>query len=81
MYAATLEYRIPVAKKIEGVLFTDMGNAWGIDAAKIPWYEDSTKLHWSYGVGLRVQTPIGPVRLDYGRGDKGKFHFSFGAQF
>ncbi len=81
MYAATLEYRIPVAKKIEGVLFTDMGNAWSIDAGKIPWYTDSNKIHWSYGVGLRVQTPIGPVRLDYGRGDKGKFHFSFGAQF
>ena len=81
MYAATLEYRIPIAKKIEGVVFTDFGNAWGIDAAKIPWYADVNKLHFAYGVGLRVQTPIGPVRLDYGRGDKGKFHFSFGAQF
>ena len=81
MYSWTVEYRIPLAKKVEGVLFTDWGNAWGIDEGKIPWYTDSNKLHWSYGVGLRVQTPIGPVRLDYGRGDKGKFHFSFGAQF
>ena len=81
MYAATLEYRVPIAKKIEGVVFTDVGNAWGVDPGKIPWYQDSTKIRTSYGVGLRVQTPIGPVRLDYGRGDKGKFHFSFGAQF
>lgn len=81
MYSATLEYRIPIAKKIEGVLFTDVGNAWGIDAGKIPWYQDSNKVRTAYGVGLRIQTPIGPVRLDYGRGEKGKFHFSFGAQF
>ncbi len=81
MYAATLEYRVPIAKKIEGVLFTDVGNAWGIDSGKIPWYQDSNKVRTAYGVGLRIQTPIGPVRLDYGRGEKGKFHFSFGAQF
>ena len=81
MYAVTLEYRIPIAKKIEGVLFTDIGNAWGINSEKIPWYQDSTKVRTAYGVGLRIQTPIGPVRLDYGRGEKGKFHFSFGAQF
>ena len=81
MYAATLEYRVPIAKKVEGVLFTDVGNAWSIDEGKIPWYQDDDALNWSVGVGLRLQTPIGPVRLDYGHGDKNKFHFSFGAQF
>lgn len=81
MYAATLEYRIPVASKVEAVLFTDVGSAWGIDEGRIPWYTDDDSINWSYGVGLRLQTPIGPIRLDYGHGDKNKFHFSFGAQF
>lgn len=81
MYAATLEYRIPLAKKVEGVVFTDIGSTWGIDEGRIPWYNDDDSINWSVGVGLRLQTPIGPVRLDYGHGDRNKFHFSFGAQF
>lgn len=81
MYAATLEYRVPIAKKVEGVIFTDVGSAWGIDEGRIPWYEDDNSINWAVGVGLRLQTPIGPVRLDYGHGDRNKFHFSFGAQF
>lgn len=81
MYAATLEYRIPVAKKVEAVLFTDVGSAWDVDINRVPWYTDDDSIHWSVGVGLRLQTPIGPIRLDYGHGDRNKFHFSFGAQF
>lgn len=81
MYAATFEYRLPIAKKVQGVLFTDVGSTWGIDRGQIPWYKDDRSIHFSAGVGLRLQTPIGPVRLDYGYGKKGKFHFSFGTQF
>lgn len=81
MYAATLEYRFPIAKKVQGVLFTDGGSTWGIDNGQIPWYDDDDSFNWSVGVGLRLQTPIGPIRLDYGHGDKNKFHFSFGTQF
>ena len=81
MYAVTLEYRFPIAKKVQGVLFTDAGSTWGLDNGKIPWYDDDDSLNWSVGVGLRLQTPIGPIRLDYGHGDQNKFHFSFGTQF
>lgn len=81
MYAATLEYRFPIAKKVQGVLFTDAGSTWGIDEGKIPWYTDDDFLNWSVGVGIRLQTPIGPIRLDYGHGDRNKFNFSFGTQF
>ena len=81
MYATTLEYRFPIAKKVQGVVFGDGGSTWGIDNVKIPWYNDDDSFNWSVGVGLRLQTPIGPIRLDYGHGDQNKFHFSFGTQF
>ncbi len=81
MYAATLEYRFPIAKKVQGVVFGDGGSTWDIDEGKIPWYKDDDSFNWSVGVGLRLQTPIGPIRLDYGHGDQNKFHFSFGTQF
>lgn len=81
MYAVTLEYRYPIAKKIQGVVFTDVGNAWG-GTENISWYHSSHKVHESAGVGFRVTTPIGPVRLDYAWGQNGgKFHFSFGGKF
>ena len=80
MYAATLEYRFPIAKKILGVVFTDVGSAWEVGGS-MPWYEDSRSINYAYGVGVRLQTPIGPIRLDYGHGDQNKFHFSFGTQF
>ena len=81
MYEATVEYRYPIAKKIQGVVFTDVGNAWG-GVENIPWYHENNKLHYSGGIGFRITTPIGPIRLDYGVGqDGGKFHFSFGGKF
>ena len=80
-YAGTLEYRVPLMKKVQGVLFLDGGSAWG-GTDSLFWYEGNKKFHYSKGVGLRIQTPIGAVRLDYGWGsDGGKFNFSFGGQF
>ena len=79
MLKATLEYRFPIVKKVQGVLFTDNGYAWDKR------HEDDFDfglIKNSYGVGLRINSPLGPVKLDYGYGeDGGKFHFSFGGQF
>lgn len=79
MLKATLEYRFPIVKKVQGVLFTDNGYAWDKR------HEDAFDfglIKSSYGVGLRINSPLGPVKLDYGYGeDGGKFHFSFGGQF
>ena len=76
MLAATAEYRFPIATKVEGVVFTDIGKAWSGEGYKL------NDLEASVGVGIRVSTPIGPIRLDYGQGSQGgKTHFSFGGQF
>lgn len=80
MYNFTAEYRFPIWKKVTGALFTDMGDAW--DAPNVTWYSHSKTFNASVGAGIRVSTPIGPVRIDYGVGRNGnKVHFSFGGQF
>ena len=75
----TLEYRIPIAKKVTGVLFADYGYAW--DKRDEDAF-DLSKMKFGYGVGVRAQTPIGMLRLDYGISSSDhRFHFSFGGSF
>lgn len=76
MLSATAEYRFPVANKVQGVVFTDVGKAWDGEGYKL------NDLKASVGVGIRVTTPIGPIRIDYAKGSEGnRTHFSFGGQF
>ncbi|MGL5513625.1 MAG: BamA/OMP85 family outer membrane protein, partial [Sporomusa sp.] len=76
MLTASVEYRFPVVSKVQGVVFSDLGNAWDGEGYK---FDD---LKYSVGVGIRLTTPIGPVRIDYAQGeDGGRTHFSFGGQF
>ena len=76
MLALSAEYRFPVATKVQGVFFTDLGKAWDGEGYKL------TDLKGSAGVGVRITTPLGPIRLDYARSSNGaKTHFSFGGQF
>ena len=75
MTLGTIEYRFPIVKKVQGALFTDFGGAW--DDGLTP-----DNMHASVGVGLSLNTPLGPLRLDYGRGsDGGRVHFSVGGSF
>lgn len=85
MLRASLEYRVPVAKRVSLLGFIDSGYAWD---KRVEDNFDLSKIKVGYGVGVRLQTPIGPVKLDYGFGKrdddgsyKGKFHFSFGGSF
>ena len=78
MLRASLEYRVPLAKKVSAVAFVDTGYAWDKRDEK---QFDLHKIKTGYGVGLRFFTPIGPVRLDYGIGDHNRFHFAFGTSF
>lgn len=75
MFLATLEYRFPIVSKVQGAIFTDWGSAWESGL----WPDD---IHGSVGIGMSLVTPLGPIRLDYGRGDDGgRVHFSVGGTF
>ncbi len=75
MLLGSIEYRFPLAKKIQGALFTDFGSAWN-DGFR------PRDFKASIGVGITLNTPMGPLRLDYGRDSQGgRFHFSVGTSF
>ena len=101
-FHATIENRTKINDTLQLVAFFDIGNAWQKDSRdpitgkKI--YKPNRKdahdfkdLKKGYGVGVRLNTPIGPLRFDYGwpmdpekkgeKKDKGKFYFSFGQSF
>lgn len=86
---ATVEYRFPLFKflgGIGGVLFVDYGTLLGTQG-DVPGSPGIIRGKpgdgLGYGVGVRVKTPIGPVRLDYAwtiDGDN-RFQFGFGERF
>lgn len=84
LLVANLEYTFPIFENIRGAIFYDIGNVWA-HASDIA----SGGFRSSVGVGLRLKTPIGPIRLDFGYGlnypegeeSNGKFHFSMGRRF
>ena len=79
-----LELRIPLTDLFSAGLFLDTGNVWtSIDA--IQSLVDMLELRYTSGAGLRLETPLGPVALDYGFKlaryeweDLGALHFSIG---
>jgi outer membrane protein insertion porin family len=78
------EYRFPLGKSLMGVLFTDVGDAWGGAIASDPFFQgdESFTAHVGYGAGVRVQTPIGPLRLDLGFSEDGtETHFGMSHMF
>lgn len=78
-----LELRMRIAKSWKVVGFLDTGNVW-LRAEEI----DPGKLRHTAGLGIRYNTPAGPLRLDYGQKldrqageSKGELHFSIGHAF
>lgn len=84
MALASVEYRHPVQKSFNVIGFLDYGGAWG-GFGTVNNFDQSNKmkLHLGYGVGFSFKTPLGPIRLDFGFGDKGKSrtHFQIGTSF
>jgi len=73
-----LEYRLPIADNFTAVVFADAGNVWEKEESI-----DLGDLRYSIGAGLRMNTPIGQLRLDYGFNEDGggQPHFSIGHTF
>ena len=57
-------------------MFVDSGYAWDKDRETA---FDLGELKYSYGVGLRINSPLGPVKLDYGYGDQADVSISASA--
>ena len=95
MLLANFELRIPIEEAFGLVFFYDAGNAWGdsdpfIDylyrtvghGAKRTSSFDISDLHDSYGIGVRVRTPLGNLRIDLAEGEYETYtHFGFGELF
>lgn len=83
-----LEYRRAINKSLTAVGFVDIGDAYGgtfrtvVPGFDIEAGDQNFEPHVGVGAGLRVVTPIGPIRLDMGFGEEGsQAHFSFGHTF
>jgi len=80
----TLELTFPIISRVRGAVFTDAGfvNTDSYDFG-------SAGANVDIGIGLRLDLPIGPIRVDYGipviydswNGPPGKFNFNIGYQF
>ena len=83
MARATIEWTFPIIEKARGAVFYDMGFV-NSDA----WSFGFNHMASDIGIGLRLDLPIGPLRLDYGYpvmrdgyNGGGHFNFNVGYQF
>ena len=85
MATFTIEYTVPIVEKARAAIFYDTGF---VNAG--PWDFNTTHVVSDVGVGMRLDLPIGPLRIDYGipiskggykDAGSGKFNFNVGYQF
>jgi outer membrane protein insertion porin family len=83
MARATFEWTFPIIEKARGALFYDMGFV-----NSSAWSFGFNHMASDVGIGIRLDLPIGPLRLDYGYpvmrdgyNGGGHFNFNVGYQF
>lgn len=86
LFLISAELRAPLANALTGVVFVDVGDAWGgpYSGVRLVNFEQHRNFQprVGIGVGLRVMTPIGAIRIDQGFGSEGgRTHFSIGHVF
>jgi outer membrane protein insertion porin family len=86
MAYGNLELTFPIMERVRGAVFTDAGF---LDASAFHYNNAYNELDAAAGVGVRLNLPIGPLRLDYAipykdqgyNHSSGKFSFDVGYQF
>ncbi|NEO54323.1 MAG: BamA/TamA family outer membrane protein [Okeania sp. SIO3B5] len=82
----TVEYRFPVFRFLGGALFIDAATVFDSQSSVIGnpgGVRNKPGDGIGYGAGIRVQSPLGPIRIDYAINDEGdnRFHFGIGERF
>jgi outer membrane protein insertion porin family len=80
MWINSAELRFPIYDPLAGVAFVDLGTFWS--QKPLPGVED---FRYGFGLGVRLNTPLGALRIDYGIRNlspfAGQFHFNIGQKF
>ncbi len=89
MAVANAELTFPIVQNLKGAFFVDAGNVWSMPDSKPKQGRVTSGVKVGIGLGVRIKTPIGPVKLDFGfpvnpdnfQEDSGRFHFSMSRGF
>ncbi|WP_239651699.1 BamA/TamA family outer membrane protein [Neosynechococcus sphagnicola] len=77
----TAEYRFPLFSILSGALFFDAASDLG-SGSSVPGDPSGARglpgSGFGGGLGVRINSPIGPIRVDYGINNEGDGRFSFG---
>ncbi|HVR36443.1 MAG TPA: outer membrane protein assembly factor BamA [Methylomirabilota bacterium] len=79
-WLGSVEYSVPLIDRLRFAMFYDIGNVFAES------YELNSEYNDNWGVGFRLNLPIGPIRLDYGipittdefNDSSGRFQFTAG---
>lgn len=89
MVIGNAELTFSIVDNLKGAFFVDAGNVWASPDSNPKGGTTTSGIKVSVGTGVRIKTPIGPVKLDLGfpvnadewQDGKARFHFSMSRGF